>query len=144
MWILLSLLASILWGLTYVLSQHLYYRISVYSFISLTSFFVFVATLLAAYFSSTLGADLAALASSRRLVFLLAAAGLTSVFAEILIGLSIKNKNATLASLIEVSYPFFIALFAGLLFKEPSPRATTMVGGLLILAGVFVISYFNR
>lgn len=63
---------------------------------------------------------------------------------SLLIGMSISRKSAALAGPIEISYPFFIALFATLLFKQPRPSSMTFYGDLLILAGVFLISYFNK
>jgi drug/metabolite transporter (DMT)-like permease len=48
-------------------------------------------------------------------------------------------KNPTLASLIEISYPFFVVLFTWVFFRQCQLNLSTMIGGLLILAGVFVI-----
>ncbi|MGA2053413.1 MAG: EamA family transporter, partial [Opitutales bacterium] len=57
--------------------------------------------------------------------------------------LAIQHKNATLASLIEISYPFFVALFAWLLFRDVQLSWATALGGLLILAGIAIIYRFN-
>ena len=64
--------------------------------------------------------------------------------ADLMIALSISTKNATLAGLVEISYPLFIALFAYFLFKETQINAAIIIGGLLIFSGIFVIYYFNR
>ena len=63
--------------------------------------------------------------------------------AEILIGLSIANKNAVFAGLIEISYPVFILLFAYLLFNENSLNLSILAGGTFVFIGVFIIFYFN-
>jgi len=68
---------------------------------------------------------------------------ITSVFAAVvanfLITYSISQKNATIASLIEISYPFFTLLFAWLLFREVHLTWATMSGAVLVLAGIGLI-----
>ena len=56
---------------------------------------------------------------------------------------AISDKNATLASLIEISYPVFVALFAWLLFRQVHLNASVLVGALLVFAGVAVIVLNN-
>ena len=53
-------------------------------------------------------------------------------------------KNPTLASLIEISYPIFVVVFAWLFFREMQLNAMTLFGGLLVLAGVSVIILGER
>jgi drug/metabolite transporter (DMT)-like permease len=65
------------------------------------------------------------------------------LIAELFIGFSITAKNATLAGLIEISYPIFIALFSFILFRSVV-NLPTMLGGMIIFVGVFVIYYFNN
>jgi len=68
---------------------------------------------------------------------------LALLIAEIFIGFSITAKSATLAGLVEISYPIFIALFSYLLFKS-RVSVSTLIGGGIIFCGIFVIYYFNR
>ena len=49
-------------------------------------------------------------------IYSLIAIGLTSTLGALLLYLSIGSRNATLASLIEITYPLFVVLFAWLLF----------------------------
>jgi len=62
----------------------------------------------------------------------------------LLIYVAIGEKNATLASLIEISYPFFVALFAWIFFRETHFNLATIAGGLLILGGVLTVFVVNR
>jgi drug/metabolite transporter (DMT)-like permease len=66
-----------------------------------------------------------------------------TVLAELFIGFSIQGKNATLSGLIEISYPFFIAIFSYLLFRKNYLTLSTVFGGLFIAIGVFLIYRFN-
>jgi drug/metabolite transporter (DMT)-like permease len=87
--------------------------------------------------------DLAEIASSKRLVWYLLGGTAALLIAELFIGFSITARNATLAGLVEISYPIFIALFSYILFKN-HVTAPTVIGGIIIFAGVFVIYYFNH
>jgi drug/metabolite transporter (DMT)-like permease len=57
---------------------------------------------------------------------------------------AIGRKNATLAALVEISYPFFVALFARFLFRETHLDSASLLGGLLIASGVFTLFLANR
>jgi drug/metabolite transporter (DMT)-like permease len=144
MWIAFSLIASILWGLTYAIDEQVYKTVSIFTALSITSLFAFLATLFAAYLSGRLGPDLWLIGSSKKAFLLVMIGTLAFVAAEFFIGLSISNKNATLAGLIEISYPIFIAVFAELLFKEAVLNAMTILGAILVVIGVLLISIFNR
>jgi len=144
MWIIYALGASLMWGLTYVINEQVYKKISVITSLAITTIVTGIVMLLIADAGNFLSRDLNAIGGSRRLLWLIVAESIILILAELFIGLSITNKNATLAGLIEISYPIFIALFAYLLFKENQLSASTAVGGAFIFIGVFVIYYFNR
>ena len=66
-----------------------------------------------------------------------------AISASVLLFVSIDSKNATLASLIEISYPVFVVLFAYVLFRDVHLNASVLVGGLLVFAGVAIIVLNN-
>ena len=66
------------------------------------------------------------------------------MLAELFIALSIVSKNATIAGMIEISYPLFIALFAYLIFRESELNWGIAAGGALIMAGVLTVYWFSR
>ena len=74
----------------------------------------------------------------------LVVAVVSSAAGALLIYIAIGEKNATLASLIEISYPFFVAVFAWLFFRETQFNWPTVFGGLLILGGVAVVFLGER
>lgn len=143
MWIILSLLASLFWGLLYVLRGQIYEKISIYTSIAISAFFVFVVALLVSLFSKNFSKDILTIASSKQLLFYVLGAMVILLLAEFFIASSIVAKNATLAGLIEISYPIFIALFSYILFKTQISWAT-IVGGIFIFIGIFVVYYFNK
>jgi drug/metabolite transporter (DMT)-like permease len=68
----------------------------------------------------------------------------SSATGGLLIYVAIGEKNATLASLIEISYPFFVAVFAWLFFRDIQFNWQTLIGGALILGGVAVVFLGER
>ncbi|MEI6022609.1 MAG: EamA family transporter [bacterium] len=143
MWILFALGASLFWGIGYVLNEQIYKRISVSTYLALASFAVFIVTLLISYFSSNLQNDIATISSSKKLLFYIISGIVLLICAELCIGFSIVTKNATLSGLVEISYPIFIGLFSYLLFKQEISNST-IIGGIIIFLGIFIIYYFNK
>jgi drug/metabolite transporter (DMT)-like permease len=141
MWFTLALVASVAWGLVYVLSEQLYKSLSVPSVLALQMLVVAAVAVIFALLSGQLRTDLAVLLGSRQLMLFFVASVLAWVAASFLIGFSIAGKDATLAGLIEMSYPLFIALFAYLIFGEAQLSLATALGGALILAGVGVVFF---
>ena len=144
MWILYSLAASVLWALTYVLNDQIFRKISIATTLSVAMFFGFLATLALALVTKSAQADFRVLTASRETALLLLAATTTFVIADILGAMAIQSKNASLMSLIEISYPVFISLFAWLLFRESQLTVASAIGGAFILVGVAIVSVFGR
>ena len=69
----------------------------------------------------------------------------TSITATCLLYIAIHtSKNATMASLIDITYPVFVALFAYFVFHENHVNTSMMVGGLLVLVGAGIIVINNN
>jgi drug/metabolite transporter (DMT)-like permease len=140
-WYVTALGAALVWGIHYPLIDYALKRVSVFSVLLLTALPVM---LLVPLFGRTLRADIGALRAmgggERATVLALA---LTSLLGSALLFVSIAGKNATLASLIEISYPVFVALFAFLLFRETQFNASVLLGAALVFAGVALIIWHN-
>ena len=141
-WYVTALGAALVWGIHYPLVDFALKRVSVYSVLLLT---VMPVLLLMPLFLREVARDLEvvrALPAAEQ--GMIAAIGLTSVFGAVLLYLSIAGKNATLASLIEITYPVFVAFFAYLMFRHIHLNASVIVGGLLVIAGAGLIIYNNQ
>lgn len=140
-WYLAAAGAALLWGIHYPLIDHALKRLSLISVLLLTALPIVI---VAPFFYKTVAADLELLrglgSKDRALVLSIA---LTSLSATVLLFLSIDSKNATLASLIEISYPVFVALFTYLLFRQMHVNTSVLLGGLLVFAGVAIIILHN-
>jgi drug/metabolite transporter (DMT)-like permease len=143
-WIIFALLAALLWGFNYVLIDKLVRKVSPATIFTIqlliASLIMFIISLKTGKFTQ----DLSTIWESKQifLYMVLIILGFTS--ANYLNALAIQAKNATLASLIEISYPLFVIVLAWLLFREATLSLSVLGGGLLIFAGITIIYVFNR
>jgi drug/metabolite transporter (DMT)-like permease len=143
MWFALALAASMLWGVTYVLDEQVYRHVSVPTTLAVHTLIISIVASLVAWRQGVVAADFNTILTSRRVAWLFASCGLTFILAEFLISFSISAKNATLAALIEISYPLFTTLFAYLVFNEGQLNLGTSIGGFLIGGGVIIVYWSN-
>lgn len=144
MWLIYSLGAAILWGINYAASGRVMQRgVSPAHLFLLDLIF---AVVVIGGLTVGAGRSRGVLAEVRQLGpdwVWLATAMVCSTAGGLAIFKAIDSRNATLASLIEVSYPFFVAVFAWLFFRETQFNWPTVLGGCLILSGVAVVYLGN-
>ena len=141
-WYIAALGAAITWGIYYPLVDMALKRISLYSVVLLSMIPVLLAMPL---FIKTLSNDIEtvkALPVSEQWVIV--SLGLIGLFGEVMVYLAISGKNATLASLIEMTYPLFVVIFAYLFYRQLHVNTSVFVGGLMILVGAGIIIYNNQ
>lgn len=145
LWFFYALGAAVIWGINYAVSGRLLER----GMSPQTLFFIDMAfgTLALAVLITLTGkwqtTFLEIRTAQPQLLFLIIAV-MASVSAGLLIFLSIEAKNATVASLIEVSYPLFTAFFAWAFFRQNTVNLATVIGACLILLGVVIVARGNR
>jgi drug/metabolite transporter (DMT)-like permease len=144
MWVLYAIIAAILWGVDYALTEKALQVVRFPMLLSIELFFGFLTMLGIEIYSGSYKTDWVGLFSSNRTVALVVAIVVAFNIANMFIVLSIGQKNATLSGLIEISYPLFIALFSWLLFRENNLSVKAIVGGIFVLAGVSLIYFSNK
>lgn len=144
LWFFYAVAASVLWGVSYAVLDELLKKISVASIFLYSSFASIAFGLVLGLSKRTLGADWQLLKEGGRETKLMLASIGVSLAANLFILLSINAKNATMAAMIEITYPLFTALFAWMFFREVQVTAGTLIGALLILSGVACIYYFGK
>lgn len=141
-WYVAALGAAITWGIYYPLVDMALKRVSLYSVILLSMIPVLLVMPL---FIRTLDTDITtwkALPASEQ--WIIACLGLIGLVGEVLVYLAISGKNATLASLIEMTYPVFVVLFAYLFYRQMHVTPSVLIGGLMIMVGAGLIIYNNQ
>jgi drug/metabolite transporter (DMT)-like permease len=144
MWIFYAIGASMFLGLTYLLGEHIYKKISVATTLAIMFFVSAVVMSFISLIRKDLQKDISTLGSDSNVMMLIIAVTLTYILAELCIGFSIVSKNAALTGLIETSYPIFIVLFSYLIFHENQVTPGAVAGAVLIFSGVFVVYLFHQ
>jgi drug/metabolite transporter (DMT)-like permease len=145
MWIVYALGAAIIWGISYAASGRVIERgVTPLVFFFLYTFFGAAAAAVALATMGKTGTLVSEFRSLGSDWIWLVVAIVSSAAGGLLIYIAIGEKNATLASLIEISYPFFVAVFAWLFFRDMQFTWQTLVGGILILTGVAVVFLAER
>jgi drug/metabolite transporter (DMT)-like permease len=145
LWLLYALAAAIIWGVNYAVSGRLLERgMSPQTLFLVDLVFGTLAVGALITFTGKWSDTISELRSARPDLLWLVIAVAAATAAGLLIFLSIQAKNATVASLIEVTYPLFTAFFAWALFRQTTLNAATIIGALLIFAGVLIVARGNR
>ncbi len=140
LWFFSAVLASILWGIGYAVSGKILEGQIQPSFLLLFSALIALPCyFLMSYFSGGLKTGIEAISNTKNLWLGLSVCATTTIIGNFLIYFSISAKNATLASLIEISYPFFTLAFAWLLFREIHLNWATALGAVLVFSGIVII-----
>ena len=141
-WYIPAIAAAVVWGLHYPLIEFALRRVSLTTVVLLTALPM---ALVALAFPARLAADwrlMVGLPSGER--FIIGAIAFTSLAGTVLLYLAVRGRNATLASLIEISYPAFVAVFAWLLFRQWHLNAGVLWGAVLMFAGTALIIFNSR
>lgn len=143
MWLVYSLLASFIYGFEYVVAEKLLKHVSSLTLLFIELLFSTVAIGILAVYSGSYTKDLPRLMSADNLPWLVL--GILSFgSAIVLTAFSIQAKNATLASLVEISYPLFVILATYIFLHKSHLSPEVVLGGALIFTGVAIISVFGN
>jgi drug/metabolite transporter (DMT)-like permease len=144
MWFLYAIAASILWGASYAMLDELLKKLSFATLILYSSVASVIFATCLGLAKNSFPADWAILKSGGAETKMLGVSILIYIAANVFIMSSINAKNATMAAMIEITYPLFTALFAWLLFRAVQVNAGTLIGGAMVLAGVACIYFFGK
>lgn len=143
-WIVYAISAAVLWGLSYTMTEQVMKKLSAMSVMFFCSLGGVIFALTAGLILGSFKKDWEILKSAGTELKLLAVCVTVVMIANVFILLSIKAKNATMAGMIEITYPLFTALFAWVLFKEAQMTTGALIGFVLIIMGVACIYFLDK
>lgn len=132
-------LASITWGMIYSLDQRILQRVSPTLVIFINTGIVMMAFLPVVLFEKETMTQL--LRVDKRTLCIIFVTAMLSIAANWFILKGIKDLDASIASMIEISYPIFVAIFSFLFFRTAISPATILGGALILVGSMIVIRY---
>jgi drug/metabolite transporter (DMT)-like permease len=135
-WFFYAVAAAVLWGLNYTLTERLLKSLSTATVLLAAAVGGLVVSLTMGFLGGGFRRDLGLLAAGGREAWWLAASVGVYLTANLCILASVRGSNATLAAVVESTYPLFTVIFAWVLFREFQATPGTLVGAVLIVAGV--------
>lgn len=140
LWFYLALGTSVLWGLSYVLAEIVLnkgvspaYFMLFANAISLPIYFIF------ANMTKTLKGSHDIAFNDTHAFWYLFISALCFVVANLMIFMSVNLKNASYASIVEITYPIFTILFTWLILKDFHLNTASIIGTIFIMGGVALI-----
>ena len=136
------MISAACWGAQYVLMETLFRKVdfaAAFSFLSLANGILVSAILWVLYPRQ----NWAKLGESWPVIWMIILYLVFGTGAYLFNGLAINEKNATMASLLEISYPLFIILITLIFLHQIHLNAAGLAGAVLILAGC-VLVVFSR
>lgn len=139
MWFTFAIFAAILWGFNYALAEKILHSISPSTLLALEMIIGAILFTCISFFT-TMKRDVEILTTDSGLLLLTIVEIVIVLIASYFIAASINLKNATIAGIVELTYPIFTIIFTWFLFNQAHVNFSVIVGGLLIFIGVLVIS----
>lgn len=140
LWLYYALAASTIWGINYVFAEKLLEKgFPISLLMALESALAFPIFLGLSYMKNEATSGFTMLKQDPQTLWLLGAVIVAFLSANFFVFSSIQAKNATLAGLIEITFPIFVILFTWLFFKEVHLNLYSAAGGLLVMLGVAII-----
>ncbi|MGB1076902.1 MAG: EamA family transporter [Bdellovibrionales bacterium] len=139
-WGIYALIASMSWGLIYVLSEKILRAgvspVALQLFLGLVSMPVYIGLFL---MLKNRKEDLQIVSENLSLLWPIIITGALVVVANLLILFAVQEKNATLVSFLEITYPIFTFIFAMWILGDTQLTVSTLVGAGLIALGTGTI-----
>ncbi len=132
--------AAIVWGLVYVLDQKILTKASPLTLLFLGSLITAIITL-PIVLSNWGSVKLIIFSKGRQILYLIIATQILATLANFFIFSSIQKLGAPTASMFEITYPFFVAIFTLILFGG-SLNAYFWIGALFMFLGGAIIIKF--
>jgi drug/metabolite transporter (DMT)-like permease len=142
LWLIYALGAAVMWGLQYATSEQLLKTIpTTFLTVTYTVAQAFIYIIIFGFLSPKLGnlSNFTDYLSGKNL-YLFALVVALGCGSTLLIFAAISEGTATKASFIEISYPFFVAIFATWIYREGNVDAKTLLGGILIFLGILTMA----
>ena len=144
-WFAAALSVAIIWGAVYAMTGRMLMSFSPFFLIVWSAVASLLLYLPLWIMTGVFNTDYRAFVSSQtnvKITFILI--GIFSVIAHYLLYYAIQQKNATVASMVEITYPVFAILFLFVVYREIHLTSIGFLGVAVALAGLFLVLLGSR
>jgi drug/metabolite transporter (DMT)-like permease len=131
--------AAVTWGLVYTIDQRVLRGASPFALLFVDALLTAILLLPIIFFQKNALASLSGISGKLWLLIIISLA--LAALANFLIFSSIKILGASMASIFEIAYPFFVIIFSYFAFRV-TPNLYFLLGAVLIFAGSAIIIVF--
>ena len=128
--------AAIVWGLVYTIDQKVLSSLNPLPLLFVYS--IVTAIIVIPFILYNTSSVKEVITSGKTILSLIVICAFLTILGNFLILTGIKNMDASTASIIEISYPFFVVLFSYFIFHS-TPNIYFFLGGLFIFIGSVII-----
>lgn len=140
LWFFLAVGAAICWGLGYTFAERLFKEgVHHYVFLSLLVAAQLVAYPILFHFGGGEVKSQWEVFKNPFVIAMMLGSMAAFIIGNAFVFNSIQLKNASLSSIIEIAYPFLVVLFSWLFFRDIQVNLYTVLGGVLVFAGVSLV-----
>ena len=133
-----ALAAAITWGMVYVFDQRVLTKISPLNWLFIASLIMVIITFPIAILNWESVKNVI-FSDNKHVIYFIIGAPILAALAEFFIYSAIQRSGASTAAIFEIAYPFFVAMFALLIFGEKI-NAYFWLGAVLMFLGAVVIT----
>jgi len=138
-WLYFAIIASVVWGLSYTISSEILFHISTITLLTLQMFFSVLIFCLSLFFNNY-RKEILIIFHDKQLLLLVIIQIVVCLSASYLSWQSLKiYSNPGVIALVESTYPLFAIIFSYVFFKVFKLNVFSILGSLLIFAGVIII-----
>lgn len=141
MWAIYAFIASLMWGLSYAVSGWLFTRgLKTYTFFLCSCVAGALLTCIALFIAGRFNEVIHDIKNIRPMLGWMLIACLAFAFGNLNVCFAISEKNATMAAILESTYPLFVAFAAWILFNEVQLSMMSLFGSSLIIVGSLLVA----
>ena len=137
-WVLMSLATAILWGICYSSTGEIVKWIDIKTYLMISCLMSFIGFLVWGACDNSLNRDMLSfnMEKARPWVIISSLSSFLACYCSVS---AVKYGGASLAAIIEISYPVWVVVFTYLMFGKGGITINTVLGGILIFLGTVVV-----
>jgi len=138
LWFYMAMATAILWGFSYTCSEQIVKHVDSKTYLCISCMFSFVCFGLWGFLTKEIQQDVSSGKIYIALPWIIGCC-IASFIANYCSVAAVKYGGASYASIIEISYPFWVVIFVSIINGKNEITLKTMIGGVIIFLGTLLV-----